>query len=150
MVRIGTEATTMPSQTQSQTLIKLTAGLENLTQALESLRQDWRDGEKRNTALAIKLTGMETHLEVLRDDIKALQVLVRDGGQGQEPIVQRTTRIEEAMKDLIKDVAELQSCIDAAQSARILSRGQFWAVLLGMVATAVLALGAILAQLFRG
>lgn len=131
-----------------QVIAKLSATVEALTNVVGELRADFRANTERQNDLATQLAGIKASQETLCDNYAVLAKLVRDGN-GQPSLMQRITTIETAHKQHGDDIAELKSHFNDIATARVLSRGQIIAGVLGMVITALMSLGAILAQLLK-
>lgn len=141
----------MPALTdaQAQFVGKLAAGLESLTQAVDNLRKDVRDQGQHHNVLVGKLNHIEASVEGLSDNLTQLTKLVRDGN-GQPSLQHRLTTLEVQHLNLVRDVLEMATQLNTVQTAKYLGKAQFWALLISMMISALLALGAILSQMAGG
>ncbi len=139
----------------TQMIARLVVGLESLTTAVDVLREDLRNHGRATASTTTQVATNSQAIKDIRDDVGHMAKLVRDGN-GQPSLTERLTRLETGQSEttrrfdeLSRAISELRSCIDNVETTKIVSRGQVVAGVSGMVATAVLSLGAILAQLFR-
>lgn len=126
--------------------IRVEIGLLNthiiaLTRAIEEMRA----GQSVLMTSIIKLEATQTSSKA---DISALLKVVRDGN-GQPSLMQRVQTLEIGLAAQIKDFDELQIRFDYVGQSKMLTRGQIIAGVAGMVITAIIALGGILAQMMR-
>lgn len=94
------------------------------------------------------ITVAVTTLETVANAVAELNRLVRDGN-GQPSMSHRLTVLEVKGKTLGEDIVSLKNDFNSLVTAKVISRGQVIAGVVGMVFTAVMSLGAILAQLMR-
>jgi DNA repair ATPase RecN len=155
----------MPDNT-TQAIAKLTASMETVVDSLAEVKSHAKEAatEVTNALADIKVMGNDLgHLKSQMDDIARL---VRDGN-GQPSLVQRLGTVETRqercdedravlrneiiiVRDTVnKDIKELTAKLDSGNSARTLSRNQIIAAVLGMVITALMSLGSILAALIQ-
>ena len=129
-------------------ITRLTASLENMHQIFTEFRGDLRRCLQYQNDLDRKLITVEQSQKDLKDNLDILVKLVRDGN-GQPSLLQRVAQLETTQVGQDREIVGLKTHYDAQATARVLSKGQIWAGLAGMTITALLALGAILAQLMR-
>jgi chromosome segregation ATPase len=135
----------MPASAETQQLItKLASGVETLTQAVEALRQAVKETSEKQTQTLLQLHETKTDCEHIEGELAHIARTVRDGN-GQPSLLSRVTTLEEQTKTAKESIDELEKRYDVT----VLTRGQIIAGVIGMVLTALLALGAILAQLMR-
>lgn len=132
-----------------QLIMDLVSGVKVLAQQVSEVREELRDNTVKTTELAKHIAGIETSQHAMAMNYATMnQHLFL--GNGQPSVMHRMTVIETSQSQLRKDVDEHEEHINTVQTAKFLGRAQFWALLLGMVVSAVLALGAILSQMMRG
>ena len=136
------------AETNTQLIAKLTVGMDALTTAVAAMRDDMRDNTRQNTDILLKLQAFETSLQTVHEEIDHLLKLVRDGN-GQPSLVLRASKVENDLTLIRTEVDKLGNKYDSIATARIMTRGQVVAGVVGMITTALLAFGAILAQLMK-
>lgn len=136
----------MPSS--EAVLARLTANMESLTPVINALREDVKSGNDKTVEMLVEVQGLKTAISEVKDDVEKLTQVVSTGN-GQPSLIQRVTTIETTFVSVVKDVSDLKTKYDTVATAKMLTRGQIIAGVIGMVVTAVLSLGAILSQLAK-
>jgi len=128
-----------------QSIIKLTAGMETLTVSVDQLREDLRDAHSAEVKMAACVGQMQQSQITLNDSIASLLVIVRDGN-GQPSLMQRMSHLEtehiliqHSLANLATGITQLNKHFNGMNTAKIVSRGQIVAGVLGMIVTAVIA-----------
>lgn len=141
-----------------QAIVKLTAGLEMLTSSVEQLREDLRESHAAEVKMAACMGQMQQSQVTLNEGINSLVGTVRDGnGNGQPSLMQRVSQLESEHKvtqhmlatmsagivQLTQNISntntQLAQHTTNVNTARIMSRGQIIAGVLGMFVTAAIA-----------
>lgn len=136
------------SNDDAQMMGKLSAGLEALSLSAQGLQAEVHDGRGERISIIQKLVGLEKSLTRMEADVGKVVHIVCDGN-GQPSLVIRLAVLEEAQKQDRLRIQELLQQIDTTAQAKVISSGQIWTAIAGIIITALLALGAILAQLWK-
>lgn len=134
--------------TTQEMITKVSVGLEALAATVTEIRADVKEQGSQYVDITQRLTLIETRQKDMQDDIKGLTKVVRDGN-GQPSLLTRITHLEVTHAQLTHRAYEMQGHLNTVQTARVLSRGQLWAGIFGMVITALMSMGAIIAQLIK-
>jgi chromosome segregation ATPase len=140
---------------EQRAIHSLTTELESLTKAVSELRSDLRENTKYQHGLGVQLAGIQRIQETLADDFKLLVKLVRDGN-GQPSLMHRLAELEVmyaraavVQSQHARDIASLQKHLNGIQAARVVTQGQLLAGVAGVIISALMSLGAIIAQLMK-
>jgi hypothetical protein len=102
----------------------------------------------RQSRLEINQEIMKTNQESFLVEVATLNKAIYKGN-GQPPLMQRVAILETTVFNLASDVKLALESIDKIAHGKMLSRNQIIIGVLGIVSTALLSMGAILAQLFK-
>jgi chromosome segregation ATPase len=137
-----------PPGNYQNVLREFAVGLESLTSAVQDLQRRLVSQTEQHIAISQAIAAASAEIRDIKKGIDDLEKLVARGN-GQQSILQRMASLEPRMAQLSDDVEELSENINTISTAKYLGKGQFWALLLGMIVSAVLALGAILSQMHK-
>lgn len=120
-----------------------------LTQVTESFNAANQARTEEHHMLAQRISTIEANVDNIRNDIKSLCKVVRDGN-GQPSMVQRLANAEMTIQNNLSDIAEVKKYANSITASRMLSRSQIVTGLAGMIFTALLSGLALIATLLKG
>lgn len=129
-------------------IARLAASMEALTPVIQSLNEEVRAGRDKQTEVLVQLQGLSSTMTGVKEDLDHLTQVVSTGN-GQPSLLHRVTTLETKQSTVVTDITELKTKLDTFTNAKMLTRSQIVVGVIGMITTAILALGAILAQLFK-
>lgn len=141
----------MPEELKQQVAV-LDGKVDTLVDLVRGVHKTTRHTSERVKAVE---TGQKNIAEEVATLNKAIYL-----GNGQPPVMQRLTLLEvavagltvnlkETATELTADLKTATAELEAVKTSKLLSRNQIIIGVLGMITTGLLALGGILAQLFR-
>ena len=136
------------AETNAHLVTKLAVNLEALSATVNALRHDAKTNNQQFIDMLLHLKTLENQLKTCGQNIDQLITYVRDGN-GKPALIARTSKLEDQMESLFVEMEQLKQKYDTVVTAKMLTRGQIVAGSIGMITTALLSLGAILAQLMR-
>ena len=134
---IGDESVGVPS------MVEVLAQLKVMHESVGEVKTDIKGIYQNQTEILKTLSGFATRQESIEKDIDDLARIVRDGN-GQPSLVQRLTTMEQRLANQDGEITKLRDHYNSMASARVLSRGQMVAAIVGMCVTALLAAASII------
>ena len=111
---------------------RLTASMEALTPVIQSLNEEVRSGREKTTEVLIQLQGLSTTLTGVKTDLDNLTKVVSTGN-GQPSLVHRVTTLETRQQGVMGDITDLKVKLDTFANAKMLTKGQIIAGVIGMI-----------------
>lgn len=150
----------MTNEELGNTVTRLAVNMENFVSLMNDVREDVRLLRNNEQTLLIRLTSLENSQRDLSTDVQEVFRLLRDGESSFDARIQKLQMLAQsnqaAVRTLFANCKKLETRMiatenkaDAQAHAKAISKSQLWAGILGLVATAVLSLGAILAQVMK-
>lgn len=131
------------SSGDTQLIAKLTACVETLTNAVDSLRKEIKEIGEKHTQTHVQVQQLTIRSDDVASDLAAITQIVLLGSQ-QPPLTARVATLESTSTSSLDDIADLKTKYDVAVTSRLLTKGQIIAGVLGMVFTALLSALALL------
>ena len=98
---------------------------------------------------------LRSNIKNYNDNQSKLFKIIRDGN-GQPSILDRLTKVEASLQHIEADIDDMKSCVedvkkavDNFQTAKTVTKGQIVTAVASMVATLVMSLWAVLAQIMK-
>ncbi len=135
-------------ENNTQLIARLAIGVENITSNVELLREDIRSHSKQGTDLLIHMQSVDGDIKRLSGEVEHLLAIVRDG-TSQPALISRVMHLESIQAVHQADIEEVKRRYDVYTSAKMVTKGQIITGIVGATITAVLALAAVVAAIFK-
>lgn len=146
-----------PSATQEMiSLITTTSNnVLHITKDLTDLKSSVATNQERLGEVVTQIKLIDSNIKNYNDNQSKLFKIIRDGN-GQPSILDRLTKVEASLQHIEADIDDMKSCVedvrkavDNFQTAKTVTKGQIVTAVASMVATLVMSLWAVLAQIMK-
>ena len=147
------------AQTATQEMISLITTTSNnvvhITKDLTDLKSSVATNQERLGEVVTQIKLIDSNIKNYNDNQNKLFKIIRDGN-GQPSIMDRLTKVEASLQHIEADIDDMKSCVedvkkavDNFQTAKTVTKGQIVTAVASMVATLVMSLWAVLAQIMK-